>query len=256
MTSFHPLLKSALLLFLLSCFTSGVRADSVMVYPVQSGLINDASCCSPYAYSNSTSATFSLTGCFSDPHYGCWNDRERGAWRWDLENALPETAVVTSAHIHWNHPEVCNAWSVYLWIDAGSQVLSSSYCQQIRSNPDQQYSEQTYDGTTFSWPLDEAVIDEALSGGYLSLVNQIGSSGQGCPMYSLFGNEGVRILIEYDLEICEGDFDGNGVVDVDDLLELVSNYGLENDELDLDDDGSITVNDVLLMLNYFGNNCD
>ena len=86
---------------------STVHADSVVVYPVQSGLVNDASCCSPYAYSNSTSATFSLTGCFSDPHYGCWNDRERGAWRWDLENALPETAVVTSAHVHWNHPTQC-----------------------------------------------------------------------------------------------------------------------------------------------------
>ena len=239
------------LLMTLLVGASTVRADSVVVYPVQAGLIDDSSCCSPYAYSNSTSATFSLTGCFSDPHYGCWNDRERGAWRWDLENALPETAVVTSAHIHWNHPNLCNAWSVYLWIDAGTQILSSSYCQQIRSNPDQQYSDQAYNASTFSWSIDEAVIDEALSGGYLSLVNQIGSSGQGCDLRSL-GDEGVRIVIEYDLETCDGDFNQNNAVDVDDLLALINVYGTLNNDYDLDGNSYINVDDVLILLDFYG----
>ncbi|MCH2132984.1 MAG: hypothetical protein MK116_04455 [Phycisphaerales bacterium] len=228
-----------------------LQAESVTVYPVQSGLIDDASCCSPYVYSNSSSLTYMLTGCFSDPHYGCWNDRERGAWRWDLENALPETAVATSAHIHWNHPGLCDAWSVYLWIDAGTQVLSSSYCQQIRSNPDQQYSDQAYYASTFSWSLDEAVMDEALNGGYLSLVNQIGSSGQGCLMHSS-GDLGVRIIIEYELDTCEGDFDGDNAVDVDDLLALIGAFGTTSSEYDLDGDAVITVDDVLVMLSVYG----
>jgi len=246
---YKMILAGALMTVLVGMST--VRADSVVVYPVQSGLINDASCCSPYVYSNSTSPTFSLTGCFSDPHYGCWNDRERGAWRWDLADALPENAVVTSARIHWNHPDLCNAWSVYLWIDAGTQILSSSYCQQIRSNPDQKYSDQVYNASTYSWALDEAVMDEALSGGYLSLVNQIGSSGQGCPMHST-GPEGVRIVIEYDPESCEGDFDGDGQVDVDDVLAVVSAFGTFATAYDLDGDSFITVNDVLAILNLFG----
>ena len=230
---------------------STVHADSVVVYPVQSGLVNDASCCSPYAYSNSTSVTFSLTGCFSDPHYGCWNDRERGAWRWDLENALPETAVATSAHVHWNHPTQCNAWSVYLWIDAGTQILSSSYCHQIRMNPDQQISEQTYNDTSASWAIDESVLEDALSGGYLSMVNQIGSNGQGCVLHSL-GDEGVRIVIEYDLETCAGDFNENGAVDVDDLLALINAYGTLNNQYDLDGNPLINVNDVLVLLTMYG----
>ena len=251
MTSFHPLRNSAPLLLLLSCFTTGVRAESIVVYPVQSGLIDDASCCSPYAYSNSNSPTIYLGGCFSDPHYGCWNDRERGAWRWDLEDALPETAVVTSAHIHWNHPDLCDAWSVYLWIDAGTQILSSSYCQQIRNNPDQQYSNQEYYASTFSWSLDETVIDQALSGGYLSLVNQIGSGGLGCDLHSL-GDEGVRIVIDYDIVTCPGDFNQNGAVDVNDLLTLISVYGTEDADHDLDGDEFISVNDVLILLSQYG----
>ncbi len=251
MSTQQSLCMHALLLFLLACLTSGVRAESVVVYPVQSGLIDDGSCCSPYAYSNSSSQMLSLGGCFSDPHYGCWNDRERGAWRWDLEGVLPATAVVTSAHIHWSHPNLCDAWSVYLWIDAGTQTLSSSYCQQIRNNPDQQYSEQEYYASTYSWSLDETVIDQALSGGYLSLVNQIGSGGLGCDLWSL-GDEGVRIVIDYDIVTCDGDFNQNGAVDVDDLLVLISSYNTEDADHDLDGDEWISVNDVLILLSQYG----
>ena len=254
MATIHSKCGIGCILIVLFHFCGTVNADSIVVYPVQSGLIDDGSCCSPYAYTNSSSATFALTGCFSDPHYGCWNDRERGAWRWDLQDALPETAVMTSARIHWNHPNLCDAWSVYLWIDAGTQILSSSYCQQIRSNPDQQYSEQTYNASTFSWSLDEAVMDEALSGGYLSMVNQIGSSGQGCDLRSL-GSEGVRIVIEYDLETCAGDFNQNNAVDVDDLLALINVYGSLNTEYDLDGNSFINVNDVLILIGVYGE-CD
>ncbi|MEE2907372.1 MAG: DUF6055 domain-containing protein [Planctomycetota bacterium] len=56
-------------------------------------------------------------------------------------------------------------------------------------------------------------------------------------------------------DACPGDFDGNGAVDVNDLLALISSYGQKNNDHDLDDDGVITVNDVLLMLDYFGNIC-
>tara|TARA_Y100000589_G_scaffold210823_1_gene198875 strand:+ start:977 stop:1735 length:759 start_codon:yes stop_codon:yes gene_type:complete len=228
-----------------------LHAESVTIYPVQQGLIDDASCCSPYAYSNSNSPTFSLTGCFSDPHYGCWNDRERGAWRWDLEDALPDGAVVTSAHIHWNHPTLCDAWSVYLWIDAGTQILSSSYCQQIRSNPDQQYSQQEYYASTFSWSVDQSVMDEALGGGYLSLVNQIGSSGQGCVMHS-GGDLGVRIIIEYDLQTCDGDADGDGDADIEDVLAIIKAWGdVGGSQADLNGDLLVDVQDLLQMLEWY-----
>ncbi len=94
-------------------------------------------------------------------------------------------------------------------------------------------------------------MDEALSGGYLSMVNQIGSSGQGCDLRSL-GSEGVRIVIEYDLETCAGDFNQNNAVDVDDLLALINVYGSLNTEYDLDGNAFINVNDVLILLSAYG----
>ncbi len=231
------------------------RAETTVVYPVQSGLIADGSCCSPYAYANSSSPTFAMTGCFNDFHYGCFQWRERAAWRWNLDQAVPENAVVTSAHVHWNHPSACQALNVYVWIDAGSQILSSVYCNQIRNNPDQQFSQQSYNGSSVTWSIDESVLDDALNGGYLSVMNQIGYDGQGCVLQNT-GNEGIRIVIEYELVSCEGDFNGNGAIDVDDLLVLVSNYGLLSEQYDLDGNGFINVNDVLLMLDYFGSSCE
>jgi hypothetical protein len=246
----YTMIVFGLLIALLGC-ASTAQADSVTVYPVQSGLIADSSCCSPYFYSNNSSSTFAMTGCFDDYHYGCFQWRERGAWRWDLEGAVPENAVVTSAQVHWNHPNQCQAWNVYVWIDAGNQILSSSYCSQIRSNPDQQYSQQTYNASSASWSINESVLNEALGGGYLSLINQIGYDGQGCVLQSL-GTDGVRIIIEYDLETCPGDFNGNNAVDVDDLLALINAYSTFNNIYDLDGNSYINVNDILILIGNYG----
>lgn len=243
------------LLIVLFSYPGTGQAETTVVYPVQSGLIADGSCCSPYAYANSSSPTFVMTGCFDDNYYGCFHQRERGAWRWNLEQAVPENAVVTSAQVHWSHPSACQALNVYVWIDAGSQILSSSYCNQVRNNPDQQFSQQSYIGSSATWTIDGSVLDDALNGGYLSVMNQIGYDGQGCVLQNT-GDEGIRIVIEYEIEACEGDFNGNGAIDVDDLLELISMYGLLSNEYDLDGNSVIDVNDILTMLSYFGESCD
>jgi hypothetical protein len=58
------------------------------------------------------------------------------------------------------------------------------------------------------------------------------------------------------------DFNDNGIVDVNDLLSLISLYGSligdENwsDRHDLDGDGFISVNDLLAVLEVYGENCE
>ena len=177
-------------------FPSLAQAGTVTVYPVQAGLVDDGSCCNPYTYTNSGAATFVLTGCF-DSYYGCGYDVERAVWRWDLEDEVPDGAEVTSAYIRWDQSSSCWANQVDVWIDANTQLLSSSYCAQMRSGSDQVYYNQSYSGSAASWVVNPQVIEQALAGGYLSLQTDNGTGADGCAIYST-GPQGIRVVINYD----------------------------------------------------------
>ena len=51
-----------------------------------------------------------------------------------------------------------------------------------------------------------------------------------------------------DIDAADGDIDGNGAVDISDLLELISVFGSQSDAADLDGDGWVGVNDMLVLL--------
>ena len=58
--------------------------------------------------------------------------------------------------------------------------------------------------------------------------------------------------------LCPADVNGNGAIDVADVLTVLSDFGCEsgcNTLTDLDGDGSITVADVLTVLSAFGEDC-
>ena len=57
---------------------------------------------------------------------------------------------------------------------------------------------------------------------------------------------------------CANDVNGNGAVDVADVLLVLSDFGCAtdcNDATDVDGDGGITVSDVLALLSSFGQDC-
>ncbi|MEE2907654.1 MAG: GC-type dockerin domain-anchored protein [Planctomycetota bacterium] len=54
---------------------------------------------------------------------------------------------------------------------------------------------------------------------------------------------------------CPGDVDGNGVVDVNDVLLLVEAWNTANYEADLDGDGLVDADDVLILLSHYGESC-
>jgi V8-like Glu-specific endopeptidase len=54
---------------------------------------------------------------------------------------------------------------------------------------------------------------------------------------------------------CPGDVDNNGVVNVDDILDVLGNFGSNNGDGDINGDGVCNVDDVLEVLSYFGESC-
>ncbi|MBG79467.1 MAG: hypothetical protein CMJ39_02010 [Phycisphaerae bacterium] len=65
------------------------------------------------------------------------------------------------------------------------------------------------------------------------------------------GSYGARVAMLVE-ELCVGDFNGNGQVEVEDVLALVGAYGSSGSTYDLDGDNQIGVNDLLLLLDAFG----
>ena len=57
------------------------------------------------------------------------------------------------------------------------------------------------------------------------------------------GVDGIS-LSAIECEICTGDIDGNGVVNVEDMLEAIAGFGTE-----------YTVDDLLLIISVFGSEC-
>jgi hypothetical protein len=53
---------------------------------------------------------------------------------------------------------------------------------------------------------------------------------------------------------CSGDIDGNGEVDITDLLALLADFGTPAG--DIDGDGIGDINDLLILLSQFGSACD
>ena len=52
---------------------------------------------------------------------------------------------------------------------------------------------------------------------------------------------------------CPGDFDDNGVIDVNDILHLIANWGGAGG--DVDGNGTTDVNDLLELLSIYGATC-
>lgn len=71
------------------------------------------------------------------------------------------------------------------------------------------------------------------------------------------GNQQVTVIVEGgDGVECVGDVTGDLVVDVNDLLQLLSAFGLSGENVaDLDDDLVVDVNDLLGLLGVFGSTC-
>ncbi|MDG2201508.1 MAG: hypothetical protein P8K80_10055 [Phycisphaerales bacterium] len=65
---------------LLSAGTVLAGTEQIVVYPVQSGVIDDSSCCSPTTYQNSNTSYLSGMTCQDFGIYGCGQSRRRVAW--------------------------------------------------------------------------------------------------------------------------------------------------------------------------------
>ena len=178
---------------LLASIQSLALSDQIVVYAVQSGIIDDSSCCNPTAYQDSGTSYLSAMTCQDFGIYGCGQSRRRVAWRFAVADAVPEGFEVSSATFTWNHPQTSSEDYCSIYIDADNQILSSSYCSAMRSSGDMMLLSQSYTGSQISYELTSEVLGEGLASGYVC--TQISSSAWSGVSYVNFGNLAPRIIL-------------------------------------------------------------
>lgn len=233
-------------------FTAGIAtADQVILYPVQSGVVSDGSCCSPYAYANSSEDGLLITGCFNST-YGCHFRKDYAVWRWDM-SGIPEDAKVTGAVMRWYHPSSTFSSWTDIWIDATSNVLSSSYVSSMFSSHDQHFNDVSYWSTSFSFNVNLDAITAAREEGHLAMKVGNGEGADGV-YYINSGANRPRITVFYQIpeKPCPADLDGNGVVDASDLGIFLAYWGPKPINGDFNGDGVADSADLGILLAAWG----
>ena len=233
-------------------FSAGIAtADQVILYPVQSGVVSDGSCCSPYAYANSSEDGLLITGCFNST-YGCHFRKDYAVWRWDM-SGIPEDAKVTGAVMRWYHPHSTFSSGTDIWIDATSNVLSSSYVASMFGNHDQYVDDVSYWSTSFSFNVNLDAITAAREEGHLAMKVGNGEGADGV-YYINSGSSRPRITVFYQIpeKPCPADIDGNGVVDASDLGIFLAYWGPKPTNGDFNGDGVADAADLGILLAAWG----
>ena len=109
-------------------------------------------------------------------------------------------------------------------------------------------------GTSGGWIRAEFDLDASGLLGIESFQMRVTAEDAGSGSVIEAGLDGVQVSrIECeDTNDCPGDLDGNGVVDVDDILQVLAAFGTTDPSGDINGDGIVDVNDILAVVGAFG----
>ena len=177
-----------------------------------------------------------------------YSGKKLSMWRFNLSE-IPEEAVITSLQVRlWGDNTYGQAGNLFkLGMKSGTGVFTIQDGNDLYGSGEPfeqpgQLEAREYDLTT------SEIIQAQGSTDWLVMSMSFGEYW-GSMAYL---EPTAVLLVEYDLEICEGDFDGDGAVEVDDLLALINAFGTLSNDYDLDGNSYVYVNDLLILLELYG----
>lgn len=185
-------------------------------------------CCSP---ENMTTEPSEITARNCNVQGGyCMGNQKSGGWIFEIPQLPPDTAFA-SARFTGHHPASATGWGElgFRWVSDDALSADSAYSTMYY--PDASTS--TYwSGTTFNYAVPLSLFDSP-SGGRLMVVARnnssslvtIGNAGDSAPV--------LELTFDAPQVPCEGDMNYDQVVNVTDLLAVISGWGNPYDVTDL-----------------------
>lgn len=245
----NPLLA---ILVSISC-TAFVRAEQqvIQIPASSSGILNASNCCTMSYMGSTNPSTISTQTCQS-VYMSCVGSRRAGVWQFDL-SAIPEDATLVSARFKGTRPESYYTGSGLLTMKFDTGPLSSSVCLALWNGGSWQ--------NTMNWPYGNDFSLNVTSGinqqfGVATTVSLLGyaSSNQGVVIMNSGTSAPVlELTVDVpDLTPCDGDLNGDRVVDAMDLSMILAYWGRDYPDYDLDGSGQIGGEDLATVLSWWG----
>lgn len=236
-------------LFLSVFFLIGTAQADVMTFmPVQSvrtSPCDNWGCCCGMSSTETNPNSISIRNCFSQGGY-CGTERNNAAWVFEIPE-LPEGSSVQTMAFAGNRSGSYGSGNLYLrWVSSSALWLADVL--DTWNSPDVVVPVYWSSSSNYSFTIPSSMYADGQSG-YLMVIATKSTDYAMTLVNS--GPYGARIAMLVE-ELCVGDFNGNGQVEVDDVLALIGAYGSSGSTYDLDGDSQVGVNDLLLLLDAFG----
>ncbi len=230
-------------------FMSPVQAEVMTLQPLESARTSPSDCwgcCCGTSTASMNPASLSINSCTYQGGY-CMGDSHKAAWIYEVPE-MAHGATVTTMRIAGSRSGSYGSGALYVGWSSSSSLNANSIIDTM-SNPDAVMSINWPASANYSFVVPSSIHADG-NAGYLVVVAAT-SSQYGMTLVNS-GANGARILMIIEEELCVGDFDESGEIDVSDVLHLLTYYGTNDSTCDLDENGIVNVNDLLLLLGGFG----
>jgi hypothetical protein len=196
-------------------------------------------------------STISMRNCQS-VYMDCIGSRRAGVWQFDL-SSVPKEATLISARFKGTRSEEYMTGSGFLRMRFGDVPLNSSVCLALWNGGGWQSNTYWPYGHDFNFTVTAGLSQQF---GVASTVSLLGYSGGSSSV--VITNTGVSApMLELTIDVpetssCDGDVNGDDVVDAMDVSLVLGYWGRDFADCDLNQDGTVGAEDLTIVLGRWG----
>lgn len=218
-----------------------------------SASLNATGCCTMSYMGSTNPSSISMKNCQS-VYMSCVQSKRAAVWLFDLSD-LPEDATLVSARFKGERTySDMSGMSGFISLEFNPGSLNSSVCMSLWNGGDwQSWMTWPYGGTAFSLTVTSGISSQFASASSVALMGYA-SSTYGVTVINSGAQQPVlEVTIDVpDAPTCEGDINGDGVVDGTDVSLILGYWGSANSMYDLDGNSIVDGGDLAMVLGGWG----
>lgn len=245
--------RSGIAVFASLVIAAGADADyqTIEIEATSSASLNATGCCSIAYMGSMNPSSMSMRTCQS-VYMSCVQSKRAGVWQFDL-GAIPDDATLVSARFKGTrtYADMQGSGFIRMAFDAGP--LSTDVCMSLWNGGDWNQSMSWPYGNDFAMNVTTGVNLQFNGASTITLLGYASTTSSVTVVNSGASRPVLELTVEVpDATPCEGDVNGDRVVDGSDISMVLGYWGQDDPAYDLDGDGQIDGVDLAIVLGWWG----